>query len=232
MTTARYDRSTPRSKRRSRNWILEIASYLLFVGLLAALVYVAWINIAPYVQLVENLGIGATQNWLLKVPLIGGLVAGWSNFLQAAVGFLIWCVVQIFQCLGLLIRLDKDAMTGAIKQSHLVKRQLPDLESDDDATADIKASTRKIPYLFIRWSGYLALAAYTFDAIVGFSLYPPARSIGEFLTALSLGAWSQIDLDNLVKLLVMLFAFEALLALVIIAWQWLSARTTWNHEEE
>ena len=56
------DRSQPttsHAKRSSNGWVINLASYLLFVGLLAGLVYVAWINL------------GVTQNWLLGLLILG-----------------------------------------------------------------------------------------------------------------------------------------------------------------
>jgi hypothetical protein len=94
----------------------------------------------------------------------------------------------------------------------------------DPAARSIARKARKIPYFFIRWGALLSLGAYAFDLVVGLSLYPPAASLNTFLFALSSGLWSGIDMGNLAKLLVMLFAFEVVLILLIIALQWVNAR--------
>ena len=229
-TTQTQTKSSNRPKRRPKwGWVLNLVGWLLFTGLLAALIYVAWINIAPYVLLVEKLA-PKNQNWLLNVPIIGNLAKTWSGLLSTIVGFLVWAVIQIFQTMWILIRLDRQALAGAVSQSYVNHQTLKDRDDDDDTTRNVKETARRIPFFFIRWAGYLGLGAYTFDAIVGVSLYPPARSIGQFLNALSLGAWQQIDIENAIKLSVMLFSFEALLVMVIISWQWVSARS-WSYGE-
>lgn len=210
------------------NWLLSGVAWILFVGLLTALCYVAWVNIAPYVAIASTFN--SIQNWVLKLPLLGTLVNRWGDFINVLVGVLIWAVVQILQCMWLLIRLDRRAMSGALNQTSLSRYTLKDVMEDDAETKQIKQQARKIPIFFIRYSGYLALGAYVFDAIVGVSLYPPAKSLGAFLGAVAIGNWNAIDSSNFIRLSIMLFAFEFVLVMVLIAGQWATARSQWNQE--
>gem|GEM_PF-978768 len=203
------------------SWLMRLASWVIVSGLIAAMGYVSWLNIAPYVALVTTLGVG-TPNWLTALPLIGWLVTAWSAAIVTVVGVLVWALVQALQCLWLLISLDKQALQGAVQQSQSGRFLLSG--QADPAARSIARKARKIPYFFIRWGALLSLGAYAFDLAVGLSLYPPAASLNSFLFALSSGLWSGIEMGNLVKLLVMLFAFEVVLILLIIALQWVNAR--------
>ncbi len=205
------------------SWLLSAVAWILCLGLFTALCYVGWVNIAPYVAIASTFN--NTQNWVLKLPLIGSLVNSWGNFINVLVGVLIWAVVQILQCMWLLIRLDRQAMSGALHQTNVNRQALKDAVDDDPETKQIKQQTRKIPIFFIRYSGYLALGAYVFDCVVGVSLYPPAKSLGSFLMAISVGNWRAIDGSNLIRLSIMLFAFEFVLVMLLIAAQWATART-------
>ena len=203
------------------SWLLRLASWVLVSGLMAAMGYVSWLNIAPYVALVTTLGVG-TPNWLTALPLLGWIVTAWSAAIVTVVGVLVWALVQALQCLWLLISLDKQALQGAVQQSQSGRFLLSG--QADPAARSIARKARKIPYFFIRWGALLSLGAYASDLAVGLSLYPPAASLNAFLFALSSGLWSGLDLGNLAKLLVMLFAFEVVLILLIIALQWVNAR--------
>lgn len=202
------------------SWLIKLFSWVLISGLFAALCYVAWLNIAPYVELVRQMGGG--KNWLEYIPLLNWVIQAWGVAINTIVGVLIWVLVQSLQCLWILIGLDRRALRGAVSQSQLGRFDLP---KDSDAQARrLERKSRQIPYFFIRWGGLLSLGAYVFDLIVGLSLYPPARSFDKFWFALSVGQWSAINVENVWKLLIMLFAFEFILILFIVVSQWIWTR--------
>lgn len=213
--------------RRSRetyeeSWFVRLFSWLLVSALFAALCYVAWINIAPYVELMRRMS--GPKNWIEYIPVLGWIVGAWGAAVSTIVGVLIWVLVQSLQCLWILIGLDKRALRGAITQSEAGRFYLP--EHADARSRRLERKARRIPYFFIRWGGLLSLGAYVFDLIVGLSLYPPAKSLDKFWFALSVGQWSAIDQDNLIKLLMMLFAFEFVLLLFLVVVQWIRTRET------
>jgi hypothetical protein len=204
------------------NWIFRVFSWILLCGLISAIAYVSWLNIQPYVSLVDSTIAG--DNWLTRFPIIGEFARAWGSVIATIVGILIWAVVQCLQVLWLLIGLDKQALQGAVKRAEMQRFYLPD--GSDRASQRIAKRARRIPYFFIRWGGLLSLAAYAFDLAIGLTIYPPAKSFDAFWFALSTGSWSRIDIGNLCKLLAMLFMFEALLVLAIVCWQWVQSRKT------
>lgn len=158
----------------------------------------------------------ATVAIFLLTALLGGI--------QLAVGAFVWLVVQIFEVLWLVISMDQQALRGALRHSSVIEGAVGGKPPRNHKDRSIINKLRGIPYFFIRWSVTLALAAYAFDAVVGISVYPPASSLETFTNAMSIGDWSQIDMSNCIKLLLMMFSFEVLLILVLVVAQWLQSR--------
>lgn len=200
------------------NKIITLIGWLMLAGLTVALIRVAILNIAPYAHLLRMAGAENTQDWVYWIPGVGWLLKQWGNLVNAIGAVLVWAAVQSFQCLWIVIKLDRQAYRGAIAQSKIGRYELRG--EDDGRTRKIERSARRIPYAFIRWSALLALAAYTFDLVVGCLLYPPADSFQKFFFALSSGATNLIDTEASISLLLMLFSFEALLVPFVIVAQW------------
>lgn len=221
-----WGRQVGRSTRQTydESWIFRVFSWLLLTALFAALCYVAWVNIAPYVLLVQRTSIG--DNWLEQVPVIGAVVKLWGGAVMSITALLIWALVQSLQCLWLLISLDKKALQGAVSKANSDRFYV---NANDPTSKDLARKARRIPYFFIRWGALLSLGAYAFDLIVGLSLYPPAKSFDKFWFALSVGQWGAIDFPNVWKLLMMLFAFEFVLVLFLVVFQWVRTR---EHEQD
>ena len=51
------------------NWILQVALWILFLGLLFGLITIALINIKPYAMMLS--GVGSQTAWVFETPLIG-----------------------------------------------------------------------------------------------------------------------------------------------------------------
>ncbi len=142
--------------------------------------------------------------------------------IQFGIGTFLWAVVQTLECLWIVILFDELALKGALKESKKIESEVGAISSYKDyRDRSIAKRLKGIPYFFVRWAVLLALGAYTFDAIVGWSIYPPAASVDKFISAISIGRWSTINRPMLVKLLIMLFAFEVVLILILVVWQWI-----------
>lgn len=180
----------PSKARKSRIW--KAVPYILFVSFIVLGCVAAWVNIAPYIALLFNIG-NETPNWLRQVPLVGGLVDAVGLVTLILAGLAVWALMQNCQILWLLIKLDKHALRKAQAENN----------PDDYA----KSKQRLSSYFFIRWAGLLAIAATLFDFLNGVVLYPPAGSFDEFWFSLSTGS-SGFDWGNLMMILFMMFAFE------------------------
>jgi hypothetical protein len=207
------------------NWILKSALWILFLGLLTGLITIAIINIKPYALLLAS--VSKQTAWVFKFPLIGPLLKNLSVGASTIGAILIWAPVQILECLWILIAFDAKAQKAALRESIALTEELA--PHQDDRNADTRRAVKRvsrIPFFFIKWAAVLALAAYTFDLIVGLKTYPiwkDWQSFGFWLKSMN-PIW--LNLDNARDLGIMLFSFEAMLILVVIVGQWLFYRET------
>jgi hypothetical protein len=207
------------------NWILKSVLWLLFLGLLTGLITIAIINIKPYALLLASV---STQTaWVFAIPLLGPLFQNLSIGASTIGAILIWAPVQILECLWILIALDAKAQKAAIRESIALTEELaPHQDNRNSDTRRAVKRVSRIPFFFIKWAAVLALAAYTFDLIVGLKTYPiwkDWQSFGFWLKSMN-PIW--LNLDNARDLGIMLFSFEAMLILVVIVGQWLFYRET------
>ena len=205
------------------NWILQVALWILFLGLLFGLITIALINIKPYAMMLS--GVGSQTAWVFEAPLIGGLLKNLSVGAATIGAVLIWAPVQILECLWLLIALDAKAQKAAVRESIALT---DDLEKHRDSRSkDTRAAVKRIsriPFFFTKWAALLALGAYTFDLIVGLQAYPVWKdwqSFGFWLKSMN-PIW--LNVNNARDLGIMLFSFEVMLILTVIVGQWLFYR--------
>jgi hypothetical protein len=202
--------------------VIQIIAWLLFVGLLAALITIAIVNIKPYTVILSSVGSNAA--WVFDFPLIGPLFKAVSGGLDLVTALLIWAPIQILQCLWLFIAIDAKAQKAALRQSSELENSIPEDQRKGRHSRRHSRRVAGIPFFFIKWSAMLALAAYSFDLVVGLQTYPVWKDWESF------GMWSKslnpiwINSNNLRDLLVMMFSFEAVLIPFLVVSQWLTAR--------
>ena len=202
--------------------LMQSVPWLLFIGLFAALITVAIINLKPYTIIMASVTSQAT--WLHDIPVIGQLFKSASIGVEYIAAILVWIPTQILEVLWLVIALDAKAQKSALRQAASLSA---DLEQAKKGGREARAAARRIsriPFFFTKWAAMLALGAYTFDLIVGLRAYPIWKDWDSFLmwSKSMNGIW--INYANLQDLIVMLFSFEAVLILVLIVWQWISIR--------
>ena len=207
------------------NWILKSVLWILFLGLLTGLITIAIINIKPYAILLAS--VGTQTAWVFAIPLLGPLLKNLSVGASTIGAILIWAPVQILECLWILIALDAKAQKAAIRESIALTEELePHRDNSNPDTRRAVKRVSRIPFFFIKWAAVLALAAYTFDLIVGLKTYPiwkDWQTFGFWLKSMN-PIW--LNFDNARDLGIMLFSFEAMLILVVIVGQWLFYRET------
>ena len=207
------------------NWILKSVLWILFIGLLTGLITIAIINIKPYALLIASTS--AQTAWVFEIPLIGPILKNLSVGAATIGAILIWAPVQILECLWILIALDAKAQKAAIRESIALTEELdPHRNSPHPDTRRAVKRVSRIPFFFIKWAAVLALAAYTFDLIVGLKTYPIWKDWQTFNFWLKSMNPIWINGDNARDLGIMLFSFEIMLVLVVIVGQWLFYRET------
>jgi hypothetical protein len=202
--------------------LIQVVAWLLFIGLLAALITIAIINIKPYTIILSS--VAANASWIFEIPLIGGLFKAISGGFDLITAILIWGPIQILQCLWLVIKIDAKAQKNALRQSAELENSIPEEHRKGRYSRRQARRIAAVPFFFIKWAAMLALTAYSFDLVVGLQTYPVWESWEAF------GFWAKslnpiwINANNLRDLLVMLFSFEAVLVPFLVVNQWRKAQ--------
>lgn len=75
----------------------------------------------------------------------------------------------------------------------------------------------------IKWSVFMALAAYTFDLVVGLRVYPAFADWNTFDLWLKSFNPMWINQGNALDLGIMMFSFELLFVMVVLSWDWIQS---------
>jgi hypothetical protein len=218
MTTSKRFNRTRINEAYEDSKLLQIVAWLLFIGLLVALITISIINIKPYTIIISS--VSSNAKWVFDLPLIGAVLKAVSGGFDLITAILIWAPIQILQCLWLLIKIDATAQKNALRQSAALENSIPEEQRKGRYSRQHARRVSGIPFFFIKWAAGLALAAYAFDLIVGLQTYPVWASWEAF------GFWAKslnpiwINSNNLRDLLVMLFSFEAVLVPFLVVKQW------------
>lgn len=218
MTTSKRFNRTRITEAYEDSKALQIIAWVLFIGLLVALITISIINIKPYTITISS--VSSNAKWVFDLPLIGAIFKAVSGGFDLITAILIWAPIQIMQCLWLFIKIDAKAQKNALRQSAALENSIPEEQRKGRYSRKHARRVSGIPFFFIKWAAGLALAAYTFDLIVGLQTYPVWESWESF------GFWAKslnpiwINSNNLRDLLVMLFSFEAVLVPFLVVKQW------------
>ena len=201
---------------------IRITSWMLFIGLFAALITVAIVNIKPYTLVMASAT--ANASWIHEIPLIGTVFKSLSIGVEYIAAILVWVPIQILECMWLVIALDAKAQKASLRQAASLSKDLQEARRGGPESRAAARRISRIPFFFTKWAAMLSLGAYTFDLVVGLQAYPVWKDWSSFeMWAKSMNnIW--INFANLQDLIVMMFSFEAVLILVLIVWQWVGFR--------
>jgi hypothetical protein len=199
-----------------RNPVWGLFALTLLLGVLAALLSVAVVNIKPYVYLT---GLVSDQaQWVMEIGWLSDILSRIDIGFKFVAATLIWAVVQAMQTIWILVGMDVVAQTTAMKESAAIKADLAANGADNDSLA-------QIPFFFVKWAKLLAIAAYAFDLVIGYHEYPIWASFSAFVMWIRSLNPIWINGGNILSLFSMLFAFEAVLIMAIVIVQWVFKRT-------
>jgi hypothetical protein len=198
-----------------RNPVWGLFAITLLLGVLAALLSVAVVNIKPYVYLT---GLVSDQaQWVMEIGWLSNIISRIDIGFKFLAATLIWAVVQAMQTIWILVGMDVVAQTTAMKQSAAIKADLAANGADNDSLA-------QIPFFFVKWAKLLAFAGYAFDLVIGYHEYPIWASFSAFMMWLKTFNSIWINGGNVINLTSMIFAFEVVLILAIVLVQWVFKR--------
>lgn len=194
-----------------------------FVALLAS---VAVLNAQPYMEISQSLMAEVATvpivDLLYSVPLLGELIKLTGVVLPSLLGVLVWAILQLMQCIPLFLN-----------DPEMLRRQLIAAQRWS-STHNIKGGSDWVTTLVQRLANFpkmlqdrlimVATVAYLVDLLIGVLKFPPltvpVASVAEgfdYLWAMFAGTFdfALLDWGNIIKLAIMLFAFEGFIAIAL-----------------
>jgi hypothetical protein len=198
-------------------------AWLVMAVLLALLLKVIYVNIAPFVIV-----IGGSIPPASNIPIIGWL---WDvlNLLYVGTGaVLAWTLINVCEVAWIFVAMDRKAHRSAIRESRKeLARQEAEGLKDDRQTRKMRRRSVRLPFFFIAASGWIALAAFIVDAIINWNAYPLCKSFPDFLAGLTIGDLSPINWGNAGIQIWNLFSMEILVVAIVACGQWI-----WMHKAD
>lgn len=186
-----------------------------FIAICLGLIWCAWQNILPYLSVVRK--VFRLSNQPSQVIQIL-----WFRFqlsLAWVVAAIFWAILQGFQVSHLLLTQSEKALDFLIKKAN--SKGPYQVRSDD--VPDLQFAKRRYNALPLATLTYLKLAcicAYVIEFIVNIDTYPLVDGgTWGLLMAIALFQWDRIRGDNLMLVLLTLFAIEGLVFAAIMCYR-------------
>ena len=189
----------------------------IFIGLFCKVIS---INVMPYAIV-----FGDTLPAASGIPIIGWAWDSLTLMYTAMGSFIAWAILNLGQCLWILISLDRKVHSKVISEM-TAEHKIQGLEGRS-GSVDIRNMQRKgikLPAAILTYSGVIALGCYVAEAIVNFKAYPPVNDFGRFLVSIQLGKFEIFNVENIAKFLWGMFSTEAFVVVILILWMWIQAR--------
>ncbi|MBD1925772.1 hypothetical protein H6F74_05675 [Trichocoleus sp. FACHB-90] len=156
----------------------------------------------------------ALVQFIARIPLVNGIAAMIGSILHWFIGVILWMIIQTVEVLPIVLRRDRAFMRTLI--THSDSSEKFDITEDDEPTlAALKAWYNQFPSLTIARARTAALFVYAIDFCICLLVYPPAPGgFRNFVFLMSTGQYGRLDWQNIVMLLLTLFAIEGIVRLL------------------
>ena len=191
---------------------------ILYWLLIMAIMFFAYLNIAPYKVAVE-LVLGGIDNTgfmelILKLPVLGAIATAIAASVYWILGAILWAGIQILEVSPMLLERDDQYMGNLITE--VEQHENFDIsDNDDPLLGQMKRAFNALPVKHYKDFKQLAFFAYTVDFLICFSVYPPVEGgLSKLFFVLMSGQFGLIDWKNVMLAVVTLFAIEATLKII------------------
>lgn len=192
------------------------------ISLAIATGFCIYLNMQPYISLVEAMLTETVSDGLisllLKLPILGQFLSFIGSAITSIIGFFIWSIFQILEIFPMLLLNDPNTISKLIRgieNTPFISLK----ESDTPFLRRLKEKHNTLPTTWIRNALRLGAIAYFIDLFVVCLHFPPLKggmeTLGLFLLAPTV---ADIDWRNALYVVITLFAVEAIVAL----WLWLN----------
>lgn len=193
---------------------------VLWFFLLLSMVVIAVVNIKPYVDAAQALGVTIVDATFIRLISVIPVVNAISSLLGVGVawviGTVLWGTFQIIELLPV-IMYNHPGFLEEVIQSSETSAKYSIKEDEDPTVANLKKAYNKLPVSFLENLAKIRLVAYVIDFCICFWRYSPVASgrITDFFYFSITGQWQKINTNNLILALVTLFGVEIALQLLL-----------------
>ncbi|BDA73079.1 hypothetical protein CAL7716_072450 [Calothrix sp. PCC 7716] len=198
-----------------KNWFR-----VLWFFLLLSMVVIAVVNIKPYVDAAQALGVTIVDATFIRlvsvIPVVNAIASLLGVGVAWVVGTVLWGTFQIIELLPVIMFNHPGFLEEVIKDAEQnSKYQIK--EDEDPTVANLKKAYNKLPVSFLENLGKIRLVAYVIDFCICFWRYSPVASgkITDFFYFSVTGQWQKINTNNLILAIVTLFGVEIALNLLL-----------------
>lgn len=200
--------------------IFGILAWLILVVFISLFCKVISINVLPYAIV-----FGDTLPAPSGIPIIGWAYDVIVMAYTSMGAFLAWALLNLGQCLWIVISLDRKVHRSVLTQMS-AEHRLQGLEgrSDSSGIRQMRKRSLKLPAAILTYAGVIAIGCYVAESIINFKAYPPVNDFSRFLTSLALGKFEVFNVENILKFLWGMFSTEAFVVAIIVICLWIQAR--------
>lgn len=198
-----------------KNWFR-----VLWFFLLLSMVVIAIVNIKPYVDAAQALGVTIVDATFIRlisvIPVVNAIASLLGVGVAWVIGTILWGTFQIIELLPVIMFNHPGFLEEVIQDAERSSKYSIN-ENEDPTVANLKKAYNKIPVSFLENLGKIRLVAYVIDFCICFWRYSPVASgkITDFFYFSVTGQWQKINTNNLILALVTLFGVEIALNLLL-----------------
>ncbi|NJL63542.1 MAG: hypothetical protein HC903_19045 [Methylacidiphilales bacterium] len=203
------------SKNVPKNWFR-----VLWFLILLSMVAIAFVNIKPYVDAANALGVTVVDQSFIKfisfIPIVNAIASGLGVGVVWVVGAALWATFQLIEVMPVILYNHPGFLQEVIQDAES-QSKYGIKENDDPTVAGLKKAYNKLPVSFLENLSKIRLCAYVIDFCICFWRYSPVASgkITDFFYFVMTGQWQKINGTNLMLALITLFGVEIGLNLLL-----------------
>ncbi len=205
---------------------------VLWFLILLSMVAIAVVNIKPYVDAAQQLGVTIVDATFIKfisvIPVVNAIASTLGIGVAWVIGTALWGMFQLIEVMPVILYNNPNFLHEVIQEAEQSSKYAIK-DNDDPTVANLKKVYNKLPVAFLENLSKIRLAAYAVDFCICFWRYSPVASgkITDFFYYVMTGQFSKINTNNLMLALITLFSVEIGLNLLLwvgkLAWTYRKA---------
>lgn len=206
---------------------------ILWFFILLSMVVIAVVNVKPYVDAAQQLGVTIVDAGLVRlisfIPIVNAIAQTLGVGVAWVIGTILWGMFQLIEVMPVILYNHPSFLHEVIREAETTTKYAIK-DNDDPTVANLKKVYNKLPVAFLENLSKIRLAAYVVDFCICFWRYSPVASgkITDFFYYVMTGQFNKINTNNLMLALITLFGVEIGLNLLLwvgkLAWTYRKAQ--------